>query len=238
MANRRQLDEGPVGWVVLAVLGLACAMHPAATDPVLNRSVPSFRSTNERVVPALLRFGRESHIPLGIVLSKRLCLASFTELRIEHASGGQALDQLAASMPSYGWHLGQGTADFTPSDMSPAIDQFLSLRVNPYSVPRDTLQAQAAYEWMNIKASLRPTEGTAFSVLSSADSTKWPALSLGPERVGEVLDRLVGRDPGGAWLLLPIDDLEKAADRLPLMFVDYSAKDTMASPCTGLGDQN
>jgi hypothetical protein len=235
MASKRHLGDGALGRTLVLALGLVCALPSVATGPILERSISSFHSANESAVTAILRFGRENHIPLGIVLSERLCSTSFADLKIDHASGREALDRLAASIPAYSWHLQWGTVDFVPSDMPAATDQFLSLRVSPYSVPRDTLQAQAAYEWMNIRASLRPTEGTAFSVLSSADSAKWPALSMGPGTVDEVLDRLVGREPGGAWLLIPVEDLGKAADRSPLRFIDYSGNDVAASPCTGVG---
>jgi hypothetical protein len=215
-----------------AIFGFGSDLHSAADDPLLSRIVPSFSSTNESAISAILRFGREANIPLGIVLDKQSCSLRFEELRIDHASVRTALDQLTAGLTSYSWSLEYGTVVFAPLDLAVATTRFLSLVVNPYDVPEDTLQAQAGYEWMNIRASLRPNEGTALSILSSAKSRRWSPLSLGSTTVKEVLNRLVGRNPGGAWILFPIEDMEKAAENRPFQLIDYSSPVEPMSPCS------
>lgn len=235
MGNKRRFG-GSVFLLFIWVLGLVCALRSADIESMLDRPVRSFRSINESAVSAILRFGREARIPLGIVLNRQLCSASFGDVEIDRAPGRAVLDRIGEAMPAYHWRLEHGTVVFVPFDMPAAADQFLSVPVSPYSVPDGTLQAQAAYEWMNIRASLRPTEGTAFDVLSSAKSTRWPPLRLGRASVREVLDRLVGRDPGGAWILFPVDNLEQATAQMPLQFVDYSAKGPTPSPCSGPSD--
>ncbi len=221
--------------VLAATLGLsAIILAFAADDPQLSRSVSNFASMNEAAVSAILRFGRQTGLPLGIVLSKELCSASIEELRIDHLSGTVALDRLAAALPSYKWSLENGTVVFSPQVVSPATTQFLSLKVSPYRIPEDTLQAQAAYEWLNIRASLRPDEGTAFSVLSSVGTHRWPSLSLETTTVEGALDRLVARSKGGAWVLSPIDDIGKAAENRPFHLIDYSVSEDPELPCPEL----
>jgi hypothetical protein len=75
---------------------------------------------------------------------------------------------------------------------------------------------------MNIKAVLRPEEGTAFSILSSPKSEKWPALALSNVTIQQALNSLVARKAGGAWILLPFEDLGKVADRRPFWVMSYS----------------
>ncbi|MGA8438741.1 MAG: hypothetical protein WB762_29525 [Candidatus Sulfotelmatobacter sp.] len=230
MATKPRLI-GVVPFLLAAILGLGAGLDPAPEDPFFSRIVASFNAVDEPAVPAILRFGRELSIPLGIVLDKQLSSASFKEIRIEHAPVKVALDQLSSALPSYRWSLEHGTVVFAPLDAPAATARFLSWAVSAYGVPEDTLDAQTAYEWLNIRASLRPSEGTAFSVLSSAKSRKWPPLSLGPATVEEVLDRLVGRNPGGAWILCPINDIEKAAESRPFQLIDYSTPGVVALPC-------
>ena len=75
---------------------------------------------------------------------------------------------------------------------------------------------------MNIKAVLRPEEGTIVNILSSSQSEKWPALSLNQLPIEQILDRLVARKRGGVWILLPFKDLTKVADRRPFFVMGYS----------------
>jgi hypothetical protein len=232
MVTKLQANSAVPLLLFAAIFGFGSDLHSTPDDPLLSRIAPSFNSTNESAISAILRFGREAKIPLGIVLDKQLCSARFEELRIDHASARTALDQLAAALTSYSWSLEDGTVVFAPLDLHTSTARFLSLVVTPYNVPEDTLQAQAGYEWLNIRASLRPNEGTALSILSSAKSRRWPPLSLGSTTVREVLNRLVGRSPGGAWILFPIEDIEKAAESRPFQLIDYSSPVEPTSPCS------
>lgn len=237
MAIKLQLNSVVSLLLFTAIFGIGSDRHPAPDDPLLSRIVPSFNSTNESAISAIVRFGREANIPLGIVLDKQLCSLRFEEQRIDHASVRTALDQVSAALTSYSWSLEYGTVVFAPLDLPTATARFLSFVVSPYNVPEDTLQAQAGYEWLNIRASLRPNEGTALSILSSRKSLRWPPLSLSSITVREVLDRLVDRNPGGAWILFPIEDIEKAAESRPFQLIDYSSPVEPMSPCSSAAFQ-
>jgi hypothetical protein len=230
MVSKRQLGSA-AALLFAAILGFGMPRRPATDDPLLSRTAPAFNSTNEAAISAILRFGREGNLPLGLVLSERLCSASLKELRINRGTVRAALDQLSSALPSYNWSLEHGTVVLAPVVVPAAAAEFLAVPLNPYLLPEDTLQAQAAYEWLNIRGSLRPNEGTAFSVLSSKASPKWPALSLGSTTIKDALDRIVARSPGGAWILSPIDDIGKAAESRPFQLVDYSNPEDALSPC-------
>jgi hypothetical protein len=132
------------------------------------------------------------------------------------------LDEIAKKIPSYHWKLEEHVVVFAPDRIPDATNQFLAIEPPPYAIPEEILPGQALYAWMNIRAVLRPQEGTAVNILSSAQSEKWPALALNHLTIGQTLDRLVARRAGGAWILLPFKDLSKAADRRPFWVAGYS----------------
>ena|SRR5215472_14258143 len=86
------------------------------------------------------------------------------------------------------------TVVFLPDDIPAATPSFLELRVPNYSIPEDTLQTQVVFAWMNIRSSLRPNEGTAFDILSSPQSVKWPSQAL--NNLNVELDHLITRKRG------------------------------------------
>lgn len=223
MANERV--HNPVRALLLAavaVLSFCPQPRSMADDSTLDRPVRPFYSNNENVYDAMLRFGRENKIPIGLVFRHRLCSTKLGQLSIENTSARSVIQELTQEVPSYSWKFEDETVIFLPDDIPAATSSFLELRVPDYSIPEGTLQAQVAFAWMNVKASLRPYEGTAFSILSSTQSVKWPSLTLNNLNVEQVLDHLIARKEGGAWILFPFDDLDKAADNLPFWVTGYS----------------
>jgi len=99
------------------------------------------------------------------------------------------------------------------------------------TIPEDTLQTQVVFAWMNIRSSLRPNEGTAFDILSSPQSVKWPSLAL--NNLNVELDHLITRKRGGVWILFFFDDLDKAVDNSPFGVMGYSDDPRdRTSPCS------
>jgi len=192
-------------------------------DQLLRREIPGFASTNENIFDALLRFGRQNHIPMGLVVSSGPCSTVLGEIKIGHTSVHAALELLIRELPAYTWKLDNGAVVITPKDLPGATVKFLDTKVAPYRISEDTLQAQAAYAWMDIRATLRPDQGTAFNILTSLQSTRWPEIAVGDITVLELLDRLVARGPAAAWILTPSDDPKKIAATRPFWVVDYSA---------------
>jgi hypothetical protein len=217
-----------------AVLSFCTHWRLMAEDSILDRPVKSFYSSNESAFDAILRFGSENKIPIGLVFTHRLCSTRIRQLSIEHTSARIALQELAREVPSYSWKLDDDTAIFVPDDIPAATSTFLALRVSNYSISEETLQAQVVYVWMDIKSSLRPSEGTAFNILSSPKWVKWPSLTLNNLNVEQVLDHLIARKAGGIWILLSLDDLDKAADKRPFWVIGYSddPQGQAAASCT------
>jgi len=204
-------------------IGLALCMAPAgAQDPILAQSVKSFRSADESVFEAVLRFGRENHVPLGLVIRPRLCSIKTTHVNFQNASVQTVLQGLMKQLPSYNWNPEDGAVVLVPSELPAATAAFLQTKVPTYTIAEGTLQAQAAYSWLDIRASFRPAEGTAFSVLSSPESPRWPPLQVGDISVRQLFDQLVARKTGAAWILPEFADLAKAEETRPFSVGDYA----------------
>ena len=193
-----------------------------ADESLLKRPVEAFESNGEPALIAILRFGRENHIPFGVVVSAPLCQAKITGLKIEKSSAEVALRKLSEKLPSYGWDVEESVVVVAPTDIAKPVARFLAVVPPEYKIAEDTAQAQLAWAWMNIRAALRPQEGTAFDILTATESVKWPALTVRDITVRQLLNRLVARDKGGAWLIYPFPDFEKVADRRPIQVLDYT----------------
>ena len=205
-----------------SMLGWAYPHPPETDDSFLDRAIAPFYSNHEHAFDAILRFGRENNIPLGVVVSDQLCSTVLSDFRTEHAPARKVLDELAKNLPSYHWKLEDQVVVFAPDKLPEATLQFLAIEPHPYAIPEETLQGQTAYAWMNIRAVLKPQEGTAFNFLSSPRSEKWPALALSNITIEQILDRLVARKTGGVWILLPFKDLSQVSDYRPFSVMGYS----------------
>jgi len=219
-------------WIILAAIALGSSAEQATTErSVLDRPVAEFVSHSESAFEALLRFGRENQAPLGLIVSNQLCSTSLRDFKVARVPIRVALARLGEKIPSYEWKLDDGVVVFAPKDTPRATKDFLRLKVSPYTIPQNTLRAQGVFAWIDIKASLRPKEGTAFDILSSPNAKEWPPLSFKDVSVQQVLNLLVVRNAGGAWLLVPFHDLSKVADQ-PFSLEDYSEPHALRhSPC-------
>jgi len=207
---------------VAGMIGLGYPLPPRSDDSALDRVVAPFSSDHEPAFEAILRFGRENNIPLGVIVGNQFCSTVLIDFRTQRASVRSVLEELAKKLPSYHWTLEDNVVVFAPDHIPEATDQFLAVEPPTYAIPEETLQGQALYAWMNIRAVLRPEEGTAVNILSSSKPEKWPALTLNHLTIRQILDRLVARGTGGVWILLPFKDLAKVADHRPFSVMGYS----------------
>lgn len=205
-----------------------------AENPVLERPVTAFRAVGQPAFDEILRFGSENHIALGIVLSEEICSVRFNKLDV----GGTVqvvVEEFAGRLPSYDWRVADGVVVFAPKRIPEATAKFLALRPPHYIISEGSARAQSLYAWMDIKALLRPREGTAWNIVSSWRENKWPSLVVNDLSVGDLLNHLVDRKPAGAWFLVSFEDPDGAADHRPFELVNYSDEISAwpNSPCTG-----
>jgi hypothetical protein len=230
-----------IALIVLSVATMMVLATPAqesgrADDSPLKRPVEFFESNDEPALDAILRFGRENSIPVGLIVTEQLCSSRTATLRVDHAPAEAVIAMFAQALPQYGWAVEEGAVVFAPNDMPEPVAKLLAVVPPPYRIAEDTLQGQLAWAWMDIRAALRPWEGTGFSVLSSPNSVRWPALAVRGITVRQLLSRLVARNKGGAWLLLPFADFDKIADDRPIWVLDYAETpniERIRSVCAG-----
>jgi len=222
MANKRVCNiTCAVLLTAAVVLGICFPALSTAESSILDRPV-KFDSSGESGLDAILRFGSENKISMGLVFTSRLCATRISRLSIHTSSARKALPELAREVPSYIWRLEDNTVILAPNDMPAPMSTFLALSVPDYSIPEETLQAQVLYAWMDIRSSLRPNEGTALNILTSPTYAKWPSLTFSNLNVEQVLNHLIARKGGGVWILLPFDDIEKAGNKRPFWVTGYS----------------
>lgn len=227
--------------IVLSLLVVTVLATPAqesgrADDSPLKRPVEFFESNDEPAPAAILRFGRENSIPVGLIITDQLCSSRTTALRVDHAPAEAVIAMFAQAVPQYGWAVEEGAVVFAPNDIPEPVARLLAVVPPPYRIAEDTLQGQLAWAWMDIRAALRPWEGTGFSVLSTPNSVRWPSLAVRGITVRQLLRRLVARKKGGAWLLFPFADFDKVANDRPIWVLDYADTpniELITSACAG-----
>lgn len=190
---------------------LAQTQHEAILR--LRKPLLRFEVRDRSALEGILELGAASKVPLGVILEDdSLCKSKVTVLS-RNQSGEVVLDRLLGKASGYQRSLANNVVLIAPKTVLPTTTQFLNLRIPHFVTPADELQAQMAFLQMAIRGVLRPSEGTAGSIMSS-HSHDLPAIDMRDLGLQQILDLMVSRGPGGAWILFPVSgDLSKAADR-------------------------
>lgn len=213
-------------FLVVQLLVNCGTLTPAQTDvssDAYRIHVAKFESHGETAIHALLRFGADARIPLGIVLTdERLCKATI-DFAAEDQPAGSILDGLVKQINGYQWSAKDSVAVIEPSAMAPSTAQILSIILPRFAAPEGPIKAQQAYLWMFVKAIFKPSAGTIIHVVTSPQEHNFPAIDMGQVSLEHALNRLVSRNPVGAWVLFPVpDDISKATDHQFAKAVIYS----------------
>jgi hypothetical protein len=77
---------------------------------------------------------------------------------------------------------------------------------------------------MDVRAIVRPDQGTQLHYLRTLDDSVFPSLELANHRVEDILNALVTRQSYGAWVLYPLtNDLQKSAgDQQFVTLISYA----------------
>ena len=91
---------------------------------------------------------------------------------------------------------------------------------------------------MDVRALLKPDQGTVIDLLETPGVQKRAAISLQNATVEQILDILISRPPTGAWVLLPVpQNLREAADGQFAAVFSYDDKRGFPSiPCRANSD--
>ena len=110
-----------------------------ADDSPLKRPVEAFYSNDEPALSAILRFGREHNIALGLVVGDQLCSTTITGFRVEHATVEVVLKTFGKMLPSYHWDVENGAVVIAPDNIPEPVARFLAV------VPPRTLLRRIPY---------------------------------------------------------------------------------------------
>ena len=179
-------------------------------------------TTHTSALQVILRLGKTAQQPVGIILGDNSLCRYGVNVSATKGAFPDSIDRILAQVPGYRWSLRDGVAIAQPSSLPPDTAKLLALTIPRYRAPRSTLVEHAAFLNMDIKAVLRPDEGTLGDILSSPDEAKTGPVELRDLTVEQILNYLVKQGKGGAWLLFPVPrDYRSAADRQFVQLVSY-----------------
>lgn len=184
-----------------------------------DKPLAGFESHREPAIQAILRLGLESKVPIGIIeTDEQLCKA-----KVDVAAQGQTplqiIAALIAQVSGYSWSVKDGVLSVQPANMPDGPVRLLSIAIPRFAAPEGTLDSQRAILWMQIRGVLEPGEGTAVSVMRSLKAQTFPPIDMSNATVEQILDRIVSRAPGGAWVLFPLPKQSEWRDKLDVRFI-------------------
>ena len=133
-------------------------------------------------------------------------------------------------LPAYRWDSDGNVIVFAPDKDHPLRQPDSSASCRPGMLSPRVHCNHNSPGLDGMRAALRPREGTAFDVLSSPAAVGWPALAFSDVPIRDVLNRLVGRKDGAAWILLPFEDSTRFRDHRPVLVVDYTEAEALTVP--------
>lgn len=202
---------------------LANTSAQSVTSTQDDKVIERFDANNQVALQALLRFGFENRIPMGIVLNDRSLCETTIDFKSKNTRLRATLAALISKVPNYNWTIENGTVVLRPTAVMQDDLTLLDMMIPRFAAPAGPLKEQRLYLWMDVRAILRPDEGTILNSLSSEADIKYPPLRLTNMTVEQILNTLVSRPPYGAWILHPIaNDLRQAvADSEYVTFLPY-----------------
>ena len=210
--------------ILLITVAFCCVASAQRRPPASyeTTTVTLFESHGEPAIQAVLRFGMASRIPLGLILADdSLCRAQI-DLRVVNQSAAKALDALVSRLTGYVWTVRDGFVIVQPRELPQASLSVLNMVIPRFAAPEGPLKEQQLYLWMDIRAILRPEEGTLLNLVTSPREPKAAAIELRNASVEQILARLVSRAPIGAWVLFPVsEDLKRAAAHQLAILIQY-----------------
>ena len=173
-------------------------------------------------------------MPLGVILADQRFCEIKVNIKSEKQSALSILNQMVSQLDGYKWAIEDGVVVIEPKDITKAASEFLRLVVPRYASPEGKIEAQNMYLWMDVRAILRPSEGTALHILSSGADVTLPPIDVKNESIRKNLNRLVLRPPGGAWVLSPIVNEITTLKRMPTFVMSYAdeKRDSYDVDCT------
>jgi hypothetical protein len=189
------------------------------------RQKGSFVVHNQSILEAVIAFGMNEQLPMGIVLMKPKDLCKPQETRTFTDVPVDALLSLLLADTDYKWTETDGVIEIGPTKQSEADKTFLNVRIKKFGAPRSTIQGIGIVLSGYVTALPHPGQGYAGDILSSSDAEKTPPFSLQNASVEQIANFIVSLGSKGVWILAPITSGESAGKVTNLRLRTYGYKD-------------
>ena len=195
-----------VSRILLAAVLLACRLvcAQAGTDSLLRRRIHQLRIDARPAVQAFLTVAVNGKVPLGVILTDDSLCSTNVSLTVDDEPIGDALDALTKQVTGYAWTTDDGIILVSPKDLSENTKKLLELVVPTFTTYESTLASQRLSLWMDVRAVLKPDQGTAIDMLETPGVQKRNPISLQNATVKQILSVMISRPPIGAWVLFPV----------------------------------
>jgi hypothetical protein len=195
---------------------------------------PISTSVDTSILRALIKFGSETRIPIGIALDtvkpEKLC-EEHRQFTLQSRPMSEFLNRLLAQS-SYVWSFDQGVLVVQSAHLPDRVSQVLEMKFDRFGGVQTTMQGLGTILSGWIYSRLHP-EGSGFAgdILSSPDAEQFPKFEVRDASVEQILNQIVLLGSKGIWLLRLRPDFERSKE------VDlhaYSYKDDASIlPTTG-----
>jgi len=210
--------------LALCLSAIASIEAQAASSVDLQKQTIS-TSVDTSILRALIKFGSETRIPIGIVLDtvkpEKLC-EEHRQFTLQSRPMSEFLNRLLAQS-SYVWLFDQGVILVRPAHLPDRVSQVLEMKFDRFGGIPTTMQGLGITLSGWIYSRLHPeASGFAGDILSSPDAEQFPKFEVRDASVEQILNQIVLLGSKGIWLLRLSQDFEHNKD---IDLHTYSYKD-------------
>jgi hypothetical protein len=180
--------------------GIGRAQHPSVPiSDLLVRRVPAYRVQNEPRLNALVRFGRENGIPLGIEFSTTE-LDDTVNVSTPATDVWGVLSSILGVTRQYSLASARGVVSIRAVDVPPPA--WLDHRVRRFRLPRTQISWASMMLWMTVETIIDPAKkGFAGDYPPGDPNDRVGPMDVRDVTVRELLNRIVGASGHSSWIV-------------------------------------
>lgn len=197
--------------LMLTFLSVQARNGPLPNDP--HTQTVSI-SVNTSILPAAIKFGTDTHTPIGIVLDtdkpETLC-EEYRHFAVQDTPVPEFLNHLLAGS-DYFWAFEGQVVVIRPTHLSDQTRRVLDMTFDRFGGMRTTMQGLGTTLHGWIYSKLNPGSGFAGEILSSLDSEHFAQFNMQNASVEQILNAIVSLGSKGIWVIQLPKDFERKKD--------------------------
>lgn len=216
--------------IVLLLLGVGPLYGQASgngstpqTQPLTVERVVDGWQPSDGILRALIEVGVQNHLPLAVLLDDdSLCVprqpATNSSLTLKELQR-----QVQTEVPTYRVEIEANMVSVRPAELTQEMRDVLSLRIPRFKTQPTSAEELGIDLWMNIRAVLVPSQGSAFIGGIQKGSEAIPAMDMSDATVESIMNRIVTRGSGGIWVMYPVSrGWQSHPAEMPFTILSYS----------------